>query len=176
MRDKFIGCLLGAAIGDALGAFIEGLNEFNYKYWIKHVESAKSLIYTDDTHMTIGVAESLIKNEGFNGEDMANTFIKNYEKEPYRGYGPGPPKVFKLIKSGKTWIDASKEIYPSGSFGNGAAMRIAPIALLYFNDLNKLKEAAYWSSHITHAHNLGKEGAALQAYAVVNSFNIDGFK
>jgi poly(ADP-ribose) glycohydrolase ARH3 len=170
MKNKFIGCLFGVAIGDSLGAFIEGLNKVNYEEWIKKVENAKTLIYTDDTHMTIGVAESLIRNKGFNGEDIAKTLIKNYEDEPYRGYGPGPPKVFKLIKSGKTWIEASKEVYPDGSFGNGAAMRVAPIALLYCNDLNKLREAVYWSSHITHAHNLGKEGAALQAYAITLSF------
>jgi len=45
-------------------------------------------------------------------------------------------------------------------------MRVAPIALLYFNDLTQLKKIVYLSSHITHAHNLGKEGAALQAYAI----------
>jgi len=101
MKSKFIGCLLGVAVGDALGAFIEGLNKIDYEDWIKRIKEAEFLTYTDDTHMTIGVAESLIKNKGFNGEDMAKTFIKNYENEPYRGYGPGPPKVFKLIKSGK---------------------------------------------------------------------------
>ncbi|MBS7656235.1 ADP-ribosylglycohydrolase family protein [Candidatus Bathyarchaeota archaeon] len=125
MKSKFIGCLLGVAIGDALGAFIEGLNKINYKDWIKRIKDAEVLTYTDDTHMTIGVTESLIKNKGFNGEDMAETFIKNYESEPYRGYGPGPPKVFKFIKSGKAWNKASEEIYPGGSFGNGAVLQFS---------------------------------------------------
>ncbi|MEM2843712.1 MAG: ADP-ribosylglycohydrolase family protein [Candidatus Bathyarchaeia archaeon] len=74
MKNKFIGCLLGVAIGDALGAFIEGLNKINYKDWIKRIKDAEVLTYTDDTHMTIGVTESLIKNKEFNGEDMAETY------------------------------------------------------------------------------------------------------
>jgi len=117
--------------------------------------------------MMIGVAESLIANKGFNGEHMAWTFIKNWEKEPWRGYGPGPPRVFRMIKSGVAWNEAAKQLYGGmGSFGNGAAMRVAPIGLLYYDDVEKLREIAYKSAEITHTHVLGKEGAAIQAYAV----------
>jgi len=52
-------------------------------------------------------------------------------------------------------------------------MRVAPIGLFYHNKPQMLKEVAYQSSQITHAHNLGKEGAALQAYAVALATNLE---
>ena len=162
-ESKFRGCLLGCAIGDALGASFEGL-------WINElkIEEFKfSGRWTDDTHMMIGVAESLIANRGFNGEHMTQTFIKNWEKEPWRGYGPGPPKVFRMIKSGVSWKEAARKLYGGmGSYGNGAAMRVAPVGLLYYDNVEKLREIAYKTAEITHTHELGKEGAAIQAYAV----------
>lgn len=134
-------------------------------------ERVEELAYTDDTHMTIAVVESLIQSRGFDGEHMAQTFIKNYEAEPWRGYGPGPPRVFRMMKSGEPWDSAASKIYRGGSFGNGSAMRVAPIGLLYSNNPAKLREIAYKSSSITHSHELGKEGAALQAYAVALALN-----
>jgi poly(ADP-ribose) glycohydrolase ARH3 len=134
-------------------------------------ERAELLAYTDDTHMTIGVAESLVENQGFDGEHMAQTFIRNYEAEPWRGYGPGPPRIFRMIKGGEPWNSAANKLYKGGSFGNGSAMRVAPIGLLYSNDAAKLREFAYKSSSITHSHELGKGGAVLQAYAVALALN-----
>lgn len=97
---------------------------------------------------------------------MAERFIENFAEEPWRGYGPGPPRVFRLIRSGEAWDRASSHVYPGGSFGNGAAMRAAPVGLLYWNDHVKLHEVASGTSLITHSHSLGMEGAALQALAV----------
>lgn len=74
MLKKFIGCLIGKAIGNSLGSRIEGFLGFQ-----EITEIGPK--YTDDTAMIIGVAESLIECEGFNGEDMAQRFVKNYEKK-----------------------------------------------------------------------------------------------
>ena len=150
LKSKFIGGLIGSALGDFLGAGGKG--------------------YTDDTVMMIGVAESLIESKGFDGEDMAKRFMENYYKEPWRGYGPGPPQIFRMIKSGRKWNERlDRKLYPGGSLGNGAAMRIAPVGLFYCEDSVKLREIAYQSSMITHSHPLGMEGAALQAYAVAQA-------
>jgi len=163
--------LVGAAVGDGLGSSREGRGMAG-KGEIEFLnEKLESLTYTDDTHMTIGVAESLIENRGFNGEHMAQTFLKNYESEPWRGYGPGPPRIFRMIRSGEPWDTAANKLYKGGSLGNGSAMRVAPVGLLYSSDWAKLRETAYKSSSITHCHELGKEGAALQAYAVALAFN-----
>jgi len=171
LKSKFLGCLIGAAIGDGLGAWREGRRIAEKEDIASLAERVEELAYTDDTHMTIGVVESLIQSRGFDGEHMAQTFIKNYETEPWRGYGPGPPRVFRVIKSGEPWDSAASKIYRGGSFGNGSAMRVAPVGLLYSNNPAKLREIAYKSSSITHSHELGKEGAALQAYAVALALN-----
>ncbi|MBC7106025.1 MAG: ADP-ribosylglycohydrolase family protein [Firmicutes bacterium] len=73
------------------------------------------------------MAESLVACRGFDGRHMAETFVRNFEREPWRGYGPGPPRIFRRIKHGVPWDRAAEDIYPGGSFGNGAAMRVAPV-------------------------------------------------
>ena len=183
LKSKFLGALVGTGVGDALGAPFEGRWQVSPEQVEAAAEKLEALIYTDDAHMMIGMAESLIKSKGFDGRDMTYTFIRNYELEPFRGYGPGPPRIFRAIRAGAAWDTAAQELYGGGSFGNGSAMRIAPVGVLYHDDPIMLREVAYKSSQITHAHRLGKEGAALQAYAVAlaanlvprTSFNQDGF-
>lgn len=159
LKSKFLGTVMGTAIGDSLGAKIEG---FSGQREIREIGPR----YTDDTAMMIGVAESLIENKGFDEEHLAKTFVENYDREPWRGYGPGPPRIFRMIKAGVKPKEAAKTIYLQGSFGNGSAMIIAPLGLFYCDNLVRLREIAYQSSRITHTHFLGKEGAALQAMAV----------
>jgi len=169
LKSKFVGCLVGSAVGDALGRSLEGL-------WTSELEIEEGFSgrWTDDTHMMIGVAESLIENQGFDGSHMAQTFIQNYEREPWRGYASGPPRVFKWIRSGVAWNEAAKRLFGgAGSYGNGATMRVAPVGVLYHDDFEQLRPVAYSQSQITHAHELGKEGAALQAYAVALAVNAD---
>lgn len=124
--------------------------------------------YTDDTEMMIGVAESLVEYPDFNGEDMAQRFLKNMHRE--RGYGAGTIRALSMIKQGIPWNEAGQRVFKDGSFGNGAAMRIAPIGVFYAREPQKLKEVALQSSQITHAHPLGKTGALLQAHAIARAF------
>jgi len=158
--SKFIGCLVGTAIGDSLGARREGSAEF--------VEIADlSPRYTDDTALTIAVAESLIENKDFHYWHMAERFLKIYEQEPWRRYGHTLSRVFRLMRNGKLGFGMiDRDIYPEGSFGNGAPMRVAPVGLLYYDDPRALRDIAYNCAGITHSHELGLEGAALQACAV----------
>jgi len=172
LRSKFLGALVGTGVGDSLGAGFEGWGRVALKEVEQAAEIRKTLTYTDDTHMMIGIAESLIKSKGFNAEDMAYTFASNYELEPWRGYGPAPPYIFRLIRDGLDWGQAAKRFYDGGSYGNGSAMRIAPIGVFYHDNLTLLRDVACESSRITHAHTLGKEGAALQACAIALATNL----
>jgi len=166
-KSKFTGALIGSAIGDALGAPVEGMSmgQVRSVYGKGTGWEMSYGRYTDDTEMMIGVAESLIRIKGFSGADMARTFVQNYDAK--RGYGPGSKEALKRIREGESWEEASGKLFGGkGSYGNGAAMRIAPVGLFYYDDTEALREVAYKSSHITHSHELGKEGAALQAFAV----------
>lgn len=167
LKSKFTGALIGTAVGDALGAPVEGwsMEQVHSVYSERKRWKMSYGRYTDDTELMIGVAESLIRNKGFNGADMARTFVRNYDAK--RGYGPGSTGALKRIKEGESWDEASKKLFGGeGSYGNGAAMRIAPIGLFYYDNADKLREIAYKSCQITHSHELGKAGAALQAFAV----------
>jgi poly(ADP-ribose) glycohydrolase ARH3 len=167
LQGRFRGALLEAAIGDALGAPFEGAPTVPLADLKKLLERPGLLQYTDDTHMTLGVAESLVACGGFNGPHMAETFACNFEAEPWRGYGAGPPQVFRLLREGFEWDQAGRALFNGdGSFGNGAAMRVAPAALAYYYDTEEVVRVAQQSALITHAHELGMEGAVLQALAV----------
>lgn len=162
LRSRMRGALLGAAVGDALGAPFEGSGGGTLP------ETVRLMAYTDDTHMTLATARSLLACRGFDSAHLAKTFAEHYEAEPWRGYGPGPPRIFSLLRRGVPWEQASLEIYPGGSFGNGGAMRVVPVALVAGPDLEAVDRWARESARITHAHELGMDGAALQACAVAS--------
>ncbi len=161
LLSKFTGCLLGVAIGDSLGARREGSTTIT--------DEAVDLAprYTDDTAMTLGVAQSLVEHKQFHYWHMAGKLIWNYEQEPWRRYGNTVTRVFRMMRHGKLGFGMlDRDIYPDGSYGNGAATRIAPVGLLYHDDPRALRDTAHHCASITHSHYLGLEGAALQACAV----------
>ncbi len=169
MRDRFRGALVGVAVGDALGAPFEGcppgISSEQVQASLRHTSGP--LRYTDDTAMTIGLARSLLERRGLDGNHLAATFAEQYRVEPWRGYGPGPPRVFSLLEAGAAWDEAAKQLFGGeGSLGNGGAMRVAPAALAAFPDLARTASLARDSARVTHAHELGMEGAALQACAI----------
>ena len=176
LKGKFVGCMLGTAAGDALGMPVEGWSTYSIKIQFGEVREMMEArlgagTYTDDTQMMIAMGEALIKNKGFNGEDMARSFLENYG--PHRGYGAGTIQALRLLKSGCPWDEAGQKIFGGGSFGNGSAMRIAPIGAFYYDEPELLRRVSYESSRITHAHPLGCEGAALQAKAIAQAIAAD---
>ncbi len=169
LLDKFKGALVGTLVGDTLGRAFEGLSPESIRKNCVKISGAAE--YSDDTEMMIATAESLCRITGFDGSDMANSFIENYHS--YRGYGKGTQQVLRLIRNGESWMDAGKKIFKGGSFGNGAAMRIAPVGCFYYDRPLELKKVALKSAQITHAHPLGCWGAVLQAYTVARVLKED---
>lgn len=167
LLSRYRGALLGVAVGDALGARFEGAARVSPEDIEVLQPESWEFRFTDDTHMTIGVAQSLIECGGFDGAHMAKVFAKNYQAEPWRGYGAGPPQIFEAILKGAQWDMPARQLFGgAGSFGNGAAMRAAPVALYAKGDLPRVAELARRTACITHAHELGVDGASLQACAV----------
>ena len=158
---------MGAAVGDALGAPFEGTSLVRRSDLESMAQDPAPLCYTDDTHMTLGMAQSLVDRHGFDGAHMAAAFAQNFADEPWRGYGPGPPKAFHLLRQGVPWDQAGHVLFNcNGSFGNGAAMRVAPASLLAVRNMEQVASLARQTAVITHTHRLGIEGAVLQACAV----------
>jgi poly(ADP-ribose) glycohydrolase ARH3 len=168
--EQFVGCLLGLAVGDAAGAPYEGLPADNI-FWGYGTGSAlldpppgEALRYTDDTEMMVGLAQTLAEHGRVLEEPLCRAFAANYH--PERGYGRGARLVIEAMAGGGDWRAVAAGHFPGGSFGNGAAMRVAPVGLLFCHDLDRVMEEARQSALPTHVHPLGVEGAQVLAVAV----------
>lgn len=166
LTESAVGTMLGCAVGDAVGELAFELRSRNDL--MATAARLPVLRYTDDTAMAIALAESLIATGALDAGDLGDRFARHYNAEPWRGYGPGPPKIFKAVaETGVRYAEAARSLYDGeGSLGNGAAMRIAPLGVALFDDLDRLYDAACASAEITHAHPVGQDGAAIQATAV----------
>jgi poly(ADP-ribose) glycohydrolase ARH3 len=161
--DRFAGCMLGLATGDALGAPYEGGLLERLVWRVIGRTSGRCLRWTDDTQMALDLAESLLNEGEARPDALAKRFAASYRWS--RGYGPGAARVLKRIRRGEPWEAAAKAVYTEGSYGNGAAMRAPVLALFFARDRNGLAAAARTSARVTHAHPLGVEGAVLIALA-----------
>jgi len=166
LTESATGAMLGCAVGDAVGELAFELRSRNDL--MATAARLPVLRYTDDTAMAIALAESLIATGALDAGDLGDRFARHHDAEPWRGYGPGPPRIFKEVaNTGVTYAEAARALYNGeGSLGNGAAMRIAPLGVALFDDLDRLHDAARASAETTHAHPIGQDGAAIQATAV----------
>ena len=162
---KFSGCMLGSALGDAIGELAFRFPEAGRLR--AAIAAAPVLRYTDDTAMAMGLAESLAERGDLDLLHLGRTFHRYFDREPWRGYASGPPTIFQLVeKSGLTYEEAARSLFGGqGSQGNGAAMRVAPLGL-FFHDAPDLYDKAVASAAVTHAHPVAQDGAAVQAAAV----------
>jgi len=95
---------------------------------------------------------------------LCRKFVWNYV--PARGYGRGARRILEAMEEGRDYVAVAEEVFPGGSYGNGAAMRVAPLGLLFGNDPEKLHQQVVLQSELTHRHPLGIEGAQIIACAV----------
>jgi poly(ADP-ribose) glycohydrolase ARH3 len=155
LRSKFRGCLLGALLGDALGAEFEGKymyvpvpsHEFEpfSNIDLTEFKERKRFHFTDDSAMTMALCRSLLQEKSFDTNHLARKFVEAYFHEPHRGYGGGVITVFDRLRREKledVTLPAREQFDGSGSYGNGAAMRVSPLSLFYHNDLEELKKVS----------------------------------
>lgn len=161
--ERFVGCLLGLALGDACGAPLEGGLLERAVWKLLCLPGGSRLRWSDDTQMSLVLAESLVERKGLDLDALALSWAR--EAQWSRGYGPGALKVLRRVRAGEDWRSARTAVYPEGSWGNGGAMRSAPLGLFYARRPADLAAAAAEAAGITHAHPLGIEGAVLIARA-----------
>jgi len=179
--NKYRGTLVGALVGDCLGANYEGVSSVIpfgevTDYTMSRIKNKKDPIrYTDDSAMTRAICKSLLDQKKYDNRSMAVEFVKEFFKDPTRGYGQAVGKVFERLRDD----DPEDITYPArcqfdgqGSYGNGAAMRISPLALFSKNS-QELQEIACQNALITHAHICGVNGAIIQAIAVYKALHIE---
>ena len=166
--------MIGAIIGDIAGSRFEfnPIRSKNFDLLVKgenylskkqsYKEFLESCRFTDDTVMTIAVANALIEADG-NYNNLKELAIKNMKKfghnYPYAGYGA----------KFNTWL-TMPITEPYNSFGNGSAMRIS--AVPYFaNSIEEVKTLSKLVTEVTHNHPEGIKGAEAVACCIWLALN-----
>lgn len=156
--DRYLGSMLGLAIGDALGATVEFKKRGTF-------EPVKDLIgggpfdlmpgeWTDDTSMALCLADSLLTCRGFNPKDQMERYLRWYRN----GYMSSKDYCFDIgntTKEALVLYEKTGNPY-CGSFeprsaGNGSIMRLAPVPLYFARDLQLGIDFSAKSSRTTHS-------------------------
>src|SRR5512133_2008402 len=99
--------------------------------------------YTDDTAMAISIVDVLAQSRRIDPDRLAASFAARYRRDPMRGYGATAHEILANIAAGLPWSVAAAQPYDgSGSMGNGAAMRAAPIGAYFAPDYRAVVDAA----------------------------------
>jgi ADP-ribosyl-[dinitrogen reductase] hydrolase len=156
--DRVAGCLVGLAVGDALGAPLEFVGRQQVRNHFP--QGLRDMIasrvwnkgeYTDDTQMALLIAQSLLRNTGFEASDLAKRF--QAWAATAKDVGMQTRAVVSMAAYLKDPESCSRRYHadhPESSAGNGAVMRCAPIALFYLNSIEELVEVSRASARMTH--------------------------
>ena len=103
---------------------------------------------------------------------LAFSFSSRYD--PARGYGPAMHWLLNAFSGqSQAWSQLSRSLFDGqGSFGNGAAMRVAPIGGYYADDLDAVVRQAALSAEVTHAHPEAIAGAIATAVAAAYAWRL----
>lgn len=175
--EQYIGCLVGLAVGDALGYPVEGmsLRQIHEKYGpaglgdfvSRHGHPPGS--YSDDTQLTLAVAHALLEAGERPADElmeaMGRAFVTWYQSpEMARGPGLSTMAACANLARGVAWSESG---LPDAK-GCGAPMRVAPIALRYYGEPERMQQVAEQSARITHAHPTAVAATVANVYAVAH--------
>jgi ADP-ribosylglycohydrolase len=160
IQERFAGCILGGAIGDALGSGYENQptptpNISVFYPFGKPLEAAKpAWRITDDTQLTLATCEAMIENPAVSPQFIAHKFVQLYNARQLTGLGASTLKALQELAIGAHWSQLGRR----GEYaaGNGAAMRIAPLAFACPSVTRQLVEQV---SKITHHNDEAYAGA-----------------
>lgn len=157
--------LEGLSLGDAFGERFFGPPEEVVPRIVARQVSDGPWRWTDDTEMALSIVDVLRQHRSVDQDMLARAFATRFD--PSRGYGAGAYEILAGVREGRSWRALSRGGFRGmGSFGNGAAMRVAPLGA-YFADaaLDVVVAEARLSAEITHAHDEGIAGAIAVAVA-----------
>jgi len=158
----------GLSVGDAFGELFFRRSPYNATF-----DSLPQTFWewTDDTHMALSIVQCLIVHKHIEQDALAGMFAKRYKQDPHRGYAGGAHRLLGEVARGGNWRAISPKLFGTGSFGNGGAMRAAPIGGFFYDDVNKAAKEAELSAEVTHYHIEGKAGAIAVAVAAAIAAN-----
>ncbi|MDY6875246.1 MAG: ADP-ribosylglycohydrolase family protein [Chloroflexota bacterium] len=174
--DQFTGCILGQAVGDALGFPVEGCGPVETSAAVTpfpdHFAPHPCGLfppgqYTDDTQMMRAILTSLVEQGQVDPTDIAARFVPLWRDGEIVGRGGATTEAVIRLMAGVSWRESGT---PAPRAGNGSAMRTAPLGLWLYDDPTALARVTADVSRITHAAPRCLAGAvaisAAVAYAV----------
>lgn len=157
MQDRFRGCLLGLACGDAVGTTVEFKPRGTFPLVTDMVGGGPFQLeageWTDDTSMALCLATSLVERNGFDPRDQMDRYCRWHDE----GYLSSNGRCFDI---GATVAAALRRYQATGdplsgstdpyTAGNGSLMRLAPVPMAYVDDLEQVAHFSGESSRTTH--------------------------
>ncbi|MFF8193049.1 ADP-ribosylglycohydrolase family protein [Streptomyces bobili] len=159
---RALGALRGLAVGDALGSqfFVPA----HYPLLKNRGLPPGHWQWTDDTEMACSVVAVLATHHRIDQDALARSFAAHHDFD--RGYGPAVNRLLRLVREGGDWRELAAALFNGqGSWGNGAAMRIAPLGAWYADDPEQATHQAEISAYPTHQHREAVVGAMAVAAA-----------
>lgn len=164
--------LRGLTLGDAFGEqwFLLPSSEVDDALAARRVAGG-TWPWTDDTAMARVLVAHLHAHGTVDQDALAVDFALAYQADPNRGYGGSMHGVLSAFLAGQDWrAVTSSQFDGQGSWGNGAAMRVAPLGVWFADDLDAVVEQARRQALVTHAHPEAVAGAiAVAVAAAANS-------
>jgi ADP-ribosylglycohydrolase len=166
-HDTAYASLRGLALGDAFGQQWFFRTETEMESMVaERAAPAGPWRWTDDTAMAVSLYRALVAHGEVRQDDLVRMFAEAYDAEPHRGYGPSMHGVLRAILDGEPWQSVTPSQFGGqGSWGNGAAMRVAPLGAFFADDPDRVAEQAHRSAVVTHAHPEAAAGAVAVAVA-----------
>ncbi len=156
LYSRALGAYLGLAVGDAMGAPVEFLTAREIAHKGIHTDMTgggwlklKPGQITDDTEMSLCLGRAWIESQGWDAACAANHLASWLKRHPIDVGNTCRRGIRRYMLNGSLEGPMSE-----GDGGNGAAMRILPIALATFGDDAAFAKAAIAQAHITHHHQL----------------------
>ncbi|MGC5563739.1 ADP-ribosylglycohydrolase family protein [Streptomyces sp. FR-108] len=160
--DRALASLRGLAVGDALGS--QFFVPVNYPLLQDRALPPGPWKWTDDTEMAASVVATLAAHHRIDQDELARSFAGRHDAD--RDYGPAVDRLLRQIREGGDWRELSSALFKGqGSWGNGAAMRIAPLGAWYADDPEQATHQAEISAYPTHQHREAVVGAMAVAAA-----------
>lgn len=161
-----LACLRGLAVGDALGTRLAA--PAHHALARRRELPPGTWRWTDDTEMACSVVAVAAAHGRVDQEALADSFAAHHEEDGHdRGYGRAVHGMLRQIReNGADWRDLAASLFGGrGSWGNGAAMRVAPLGVWFAGDPGRAAEEAEASAYVTHQHREAVAGARAVAAA-----------
>ncbi len=174
LEDRFVGCLIGQCLGDALGFVVEGYDAAHcggyVRDWLRAGRAGEIGRppfafgqYTDDSQLARELMRSYLACDGFDPAHYAELIASIFTENRVVGRGRSTEGAALRLAAGVPWHEAGT---PAPMAGNGSAMRAGPVGLMFHDDVEAMVRAAHDQGRSTHADPRCSAGAVIIAGAV----------